>query len=164
MRTSGTSAANAVKLFLLSLMQPGQDFFMSVIILRTSGMKNLDCMWLRVWRTSWSCPISECASRTIHLARMVFLIEFPIGVDINTSSKALQATVKEGEEWSRVFEDDLAGEGHGSGEEDLVDSGANLQDLSLDRTELIEHWRSRQISLNRDRTENIKGAASPVGS
>ena len=49
---SGTSALKAVKLFLLSLMQPVQDFFMSVIILQTPGMKNLDCMWLRVWRTS----------------------------------------------------------------------------------------------------------------
>ena len=51
-------------------------------------------------------------------------VEFPVGVDINASSKALQASVKEGEELSRVFEDDLAGEGHGSGEEDLVDGGA----------------------------------------
>ena len=25
-------------------------------------MKNLDCMWLRVWRTSRPCPILECAS------------------------------------------------------------------------------------------------------
>ena len=69
MRTLGTSASKAVKLFLLSLMKPGQDFF----ILQTPGMKNLDCMWLRVWRTSRPCPILECASHTIHLARMVFL-------------------------------------------------------------------------------------------
>ena len=73
MRTLGTSASKAVKLFLLSLMKPGQDFFMSLIILQTPGMKNLDCMWLRVWRTSRPCPILECASHTIHLARMVFL-------------------------------------------------------------------------------------------
>ena len=37
MRTFGTLALNAVKLFLLSFKQPGQDFFMSVIILRTPG-------------------------------------------------------------------------------------------------------------------------------
>ena len=39
----------------------------------------------------------------------------------------------------------------------------NQLDLSSDRTELNEHLVSRQISLNRDRTENINGAASPVG-
>ena len=73
LRTSGISASKAVKLFLFSLMQPGQDFFMSVIIFRTPGTKNLDWMWQRVWRTSRPCPISMCASRTIHLAKMVFL-------------------------------------------------------------------------------------------
>ena len=36
MRTSGTWASNAVKFFLLSLMQPAQDFFMSMIILEDS--------------------------------------------------------------------------------------------------------------------------------
>ena len=41
LRTSGTSASKSEKLFLLSLMQPGQDFFRSVIIHLTPGMKNL---------------------------------------------------------------------------------------------------------------------------
>ena len=41
LRTSGTSASKAEKLFLFSLMQLGQDFFRSVIIPLTPGMKNL---------------------------------------------------------------------------------------------------------------------------
>ena len=40
----------------------------------------------------------------------------------------------------------------------------NLLVRSLDKVELIETWGSLQISLNRDRIVNIKGAASPVGS
>ena len=40
----------------------------------------------------------------------------------------------------------------------------NLWVLSSDRMELNEHRGARQISLNRDRIENINGAASPVGS
>ena len=38
----GTSASNAVKCPLFSLMHPGQDFFRFVIILRIPGMKKLD--------------------------------------------------------------------------------------------------------------------------
>ena len=73
MRTSGKSASNAVKLFLLSFKQAGQDFFISVIILRAPGIKYFDWMWLRATRTSRPCPISVCASCTMHLAKMVSL-------------------------------------------------------------------------------------------
>ena len=66
------SASKVAKGFLFSLMQPGQDFFMSVLILRTPGMKNLDSMCERTRRTSQPCPNSECASFTIHFAKMVF--------------------------------------------------------------------------------------------
>ena len=59
-----------------------------------------------------------------YLGRAGEEVELSVGADINSGSKILQASVKEDEKLSRVFEDDLAGEGHGSGEEDLVDSGA----------------------------------------
>jgi hypothetical protein len=41
LRTSGTPALNAANGVLFSLMQPGQDFFKAVIILRIPGMKKL---------------------------------------------------------------------------------------------------------------------------
>ena len=69
----GTSASKAAKGFLFSLMQPGQDFFMSVIILKTPGTNNLDFMCERTWRTSRPCPSSACAAFTMHFAKMVFL-------------------------------------------------------------------------------------------
>ena len=40
----------------------------------------------------------------------------------------------------------------------------NLLVRSSDRTELMEHLVSLQISLNKDLTETIRGAAKPVGS
>ena len=58
LRTSGTLALNAENGFLLSLMQPGQDFFKLVIIFRTPGLKILACMCERTWRTSLPCPSS----------------------------------------------------------------------------------------------------------
>ena len=39
----------------------------------------------------------------------------------------------------------------------------NFSVCSSAKAELIEHWRSLQISLNRDQTETLNGAASPVG-
>ena len=58
-----------------------------------------------------------------YLGRAGEEIQFPVGVDINASSKTQQASVKESEELCRVLEDDLTGKGHGSGEEDLIDGG-----------------------------------------
>ena len=40
----------------------------------------------------------------------------------------------------------------------------NLTVLSSDGMEVMEHEQSLQISLNKARTGNIKGAARPVGS
>ena len=47
-----------------------------------------------------------------------------VRADIDTGSIALQAAVKKDEELGGIVEDDLAREGHSSGEEDLVDCGA----------------------------------------
>ena len=46
----------------------------------------------------------------------------------------------------------------------LLTARRNLSVHSSDKVELIETWRSLQISLNRDRIVNINGAANPVGS
>ena len=76
-------------------------------------------------------------------------------VDINAGTIALQAAIKENVELTRVVEDNFAWEGQCSGEQDLVNCCANLIVLSADNGELMEHWQSLQISLNRDQTGNI---------
>ena len=73
LRTSGTSTSNVENGLLLSLMHPVQDFFKSVIIFRTPGIKKFVCMCEMIWRTSRPWPRSLCTSLTMHLARIVVL-------------------------------------------------------------------------------------------
>ena len=87
-----------------------------------------------------------------------------VGTHLDTCSVSLQTAIEEGVELTSIAEDNLTGEGDVFGEEDLVHCRTKLSVLSLDKMDVMVHKRSLQISLNRARTENIRGAARPVGS
>ena len=83
---------------------------------------------------------------------------------VYTGAITLQAAVEEDVELGGVVEDDLWGKEMFLVSKILLTARRNLSVRSLDKVELIETWRSLQISLNRDRIVNINGAANPVGS
>ena len=87
-----------------------------------------------------------------------------MGTHIDTCSVSLQAAIEEGVELTGIAEDNLMGKEMSLVRRISFTAEQNFVVLSLDEMDVMVHERSLQISLNRARTENIRGAARPVGS